>query len=61
MKDFETFFSILQVFDVRNLKDKGSSLAELHHERPVNSAYFSRVDGNRILTTDQHSQLRVYR
>ena len=48
----------VKVWDIRNIKDEKSSLAELHHERAVNSAYFSPVSGDKLLTTDQHSQLR---
>ena len=53
--------NVVKVFDVRNIRDSGSSLCDLAHDHPVNSAYFSRVDGARLLTTDQHSQLRVYK
>ena len=51
----------VKVWDIRNVKDRKSALTSLEHVKPVNSAYFSRVDGTRLLTTDQHSQLRVYR
>ena len=32
----------------------------LPHDKAVNAAYFSPVSGDKLLTTDQHSQLRVY-
>ena len=59
----------MKVWDVRNLTDaqdtntlrKERCLQTLEHDKPVNSAYFSHVDGTRLLTTDQHSQLRVYK
>merc|ERR1711971_1462540 len=40
---------------------KERCLQTLEHDKPVNSAYLSHVDGTRLLTTDQHSQLRVYK
>ena len=59
----------VKIWDVRTLTDgtdtniprKERCLQTLEHDRPVNSAYFSHVDGTRLLTTDQHSQLRVYK
>ncbi|QQP53215.1 DNA damage-binding protein 2, partial [Caligus rogercresseyi] len=36
-------------------------LADIPHNKAVNSAVFSSVDGTGLLTTDQHSELRVYR
>lgn len=66
----------VKVWDIRMLSNSGSSdvkspkggddrknrwLQSLDHDKPVNSAYFSPLDGTRLLTTDQHSQLRVYR
>ena len=59
----------VKIWDVRNLTDgtdtnvprKERCLQTLEHDKPVNSAYFSHVDGTRLLTTDQHSQLRVYK
>ncbi|TRY68670.1 hypothetical protein TCAL_03028 [Tigriopus californicus] len=51
----------VKVWDIRNIKDRKSALASLEHDKPVNSAYFNPVNGTRLLTTDQHSQLRVYR
>ncbi|ROT70221.1 putative DNA damage-binding protein 2 isoform X2 [Penaeus vannamei] len=50
----------LKVWDIRNLKSRSSCLYSHIHERPVNSAHFSRTDGGRLLTTDQHSEMRVY-
>jgi hypothetical protein len=32
---------------------KNRWLQSLDHEKPVNAAYFSQVDGTRLLTTDQ--------
>ncbi|XP_071446235.1 DNA damage-binding protein 2-like [Hetaerina americana] len=49
----------VRMWDIRNMKN--SYLEVLQHHKPVNSAYFSSTDGVRLLTTDQHSQLRVYR
>ena len=59
----------VKIWDVRNLTDgtdtdvprKERCLQTLEHDKPVNSAYFSQVDGTRLLTTDQKSQLRVYK
>jgi len=50
----------VKVWDIRNIKGPGSALAELHHDKAVNSAYFSPLNGDKLLTTDQHSQLRIY-
>lgn len=50
----------VKVWDIRNISDKKSALKELPHDKAVNSAYFSPVTGDKLLTTDQHSQLRVY-
>ena len=33
---------------------KDRFLQSLVHDKAVNSAYFSHVDGTRLLTTDQH-------
>ncbi|CAB4067705.1 DDB2 [Lepeophtheirus salmonis] len=49
----------LKIWDIRNVKEK-EPLVQILHNKPVNSAVFSCVDGTRILTTDQHSELRVY-
>ena len=50
----------VKVWDIRNIKGAESALAELHHDKAVNSAYFSPQSGDKLLTTDQHSQLRIY-
>lgn len=50
----------VKVWDVRNMKDKKTCLHTLSHDKPVNSAHFSRTDGGRLLTTDQYSQIRIY-
>ncbi|XP_069479262.1 DNA damage-binding protein 2 isoform X2 [Ambystoma mexicanum] len=50
----------VKIWDLRKMKDKKSYLYELLHKKGVNSAYFSPVDGSKLLTTDQHSELRVY-
>ena len=51
---------VVKIWDMRNIKDKTSALAELEHDKAVNSAYFSSLSGDKLLTTDQHSQIRVY-
>lgn len=40
--------------------EDGSSLAKLAHGRVVNSAYFSPLTGNKILTTSQDNRIRVW-
>ncbi|XP_069077757.1 DNA damage-binding protein 2 isoform X1 [Pleurodeles waltl] len=50
----------VKIWDLRKMKDKKSFLYALPHEKPVNSAYFSPVDGAKLLTTDQHNEIRVY-
>ena len=50
----------VKIWDIRNISSKDSALAVLPHVKPVNSAYFSLVSGDKLLTTDQDSQLRVY-
>ncbi|KAM5138445.1 DNA damage-binding protein 2 isoform 2-T2 [Mantella aurantiaca] len=50
----------VKLWDLRNIKDKSSCLYSLPHTRGVNSAYFSPWDGAKLLTTDQHSEIRVY-
>ncbi|XP_052008660.1 DNA damage-binding protein 2 [Xyrauchen texanus] len=52
--------SMVKLWDIRNIKDKGSYLTEMHHEKPVNSAYFNPTDCTKLLTTDQRNQIRVY-
>jgi len=50
----------VKIWDIRNISSSESALAVLPHDKPVNSAYFSLVSGDKLLTTDQNSQLRVY-
>ncbi|KAK2717179.1 hypothetical protein QYM36_007329 [Artemia franciscana] len=50
----------VKLWDIRNVKPKPEALHILNHNKPVNSAYFSLAHGNRLLTTDQHSELRIY-
>lgn len=50
----------VKIWDIRNISGTKSCLAELPHEKAVNSAMFSPLTGDKLLTTDQHSQLRVY-
>ncbi|XP_014849294.1 PREDICTED: DNA damage-binding protein 2 isoform X2 [Poecilia mexicana] len=50
----------VKLWDLRNIKDKTSFLYEMPHERAVNSAYFNPLDASKLLTTDQHDQIRVY-
>ncbi|XP_074853405.1 DNA damage-binding protein 2 isoform X3 [Carettochelys insculpta] len=50
----------VKIWDLRNVKDKSSFLHVLPHDKPVNAAYFSPTDGSKLLTTDQHSEIRVY-
>ncbi|MFT7806921.1 DNA damage-binding protein 2 isoform X1 [Arapaima gigas] len=50
----------VKLWDLRNIKDKGSFLHEMPHDKAVNSAYFSPTDGSKLLTTDQYDQIRVY-
>ncbi|XP_017261708.1 DNA damage-binding protein 2 [Kryptolebias marmoratus] len=50
----------VKLWDLRNLKDKKSFLHELPHDKAVNSAYFNPSDCSKLLTTDQHDQIRVY-
>ena len=47
-----------KVWDIRNIKGPQSAITELPHSKAVNSAYFSKVTGDKLLTTDQHSELR---
>ncbi|XP_029845506.2 DNA damage-binding protein 2 [Ixodes scapularis] len=51
----------VKLWDARRLTGQKDFLFSLEHKHGVNSGYFSRVDGNSILTTDQNSELRVYR
>ncbi|KAG5848913.1 DNA damage-binding protein 2 isoform X2 [Anguilla rostrata] len=50
----------VKLWDLRSIKDKSSFLHEMPHEKAVNSAYFSPMDGSKLLTTDQYDQIRVY-
>ncbi|CAM9519347.1 unnamed protein product [Lampetra planeri] len=50
----------VKLWDLRAITDDKSCLYTLPHDKPVNSAYFSPVDGARLLTTDQYDQIRVY-
>ncbi|XP_028305663.1 DNA damage-binding protein 2 [Gouania willdenowi] len=50
----------VKLWDLRNIKDKKSFLHEMPHERAVNSACFNPSDCSKLLTTDQHDQIRVY-
>ncbi|XP_042317317.1 DNA damage-binding protein 2 isoform X2 [Sceloporus undulatus] len=50
----------VKIWDLRNIKDKSSCLHILPHDKPVNAAYFSPTDGAKLLTTDQHSEIRIY-
>nr|XP_053645556.1 DNA damage-binding protein 2-like isoform X2 [Cherax quadricarinatus] len=50
----------LKVWDVRNMKSRTSCLLSHTHEKPINSAHFSRTDGGRLVTTDQLDEIRVY-
>ncbi|XP_054768797.2 DNA damage-binding protein 2-like isoform X2 [Lytechinus pictus] len=49
----------VKMWDIRNVSNKNGYLYQMAHERPINSAYFS-PDGTKLLTTDQHSHIRVY-
>ncbi|XP_071805996.1 DNA damage-binding protein 2-like isoform X1 [Asterias amurensis] len=49
----------VRIWDVRMISDRKSALYELPHKKPINSACFS-PDGTKLLTTDQHSELRIY-
>ncbi|XP_039540224.1 DNA damage-binding protein 2 isoform X2 [Pimephales promelas] len=50
----------VKLWDLRKMKDKSSYIAEMPHEKPVNSAYFNPTDCTKLLTTDQRNQIRVY-
>ncbi|CAG0899037.1 unnamed protein product [Darwinula stevensoni] len=50
----------VKVWDIRKMDPK-IPLHTLQHDKPVNSAYFSHQRGDRLLTTDQHSQIRIYK
>ncbi|WOL16542.1 protein DAMAGED DNA-BINDING 2 [Canna indica] len=48
-----------RIWDARRL-DIESCLASLAHRRVVNSAYFSPMTGNKIMTTSQDNRIRVW-
>ncbi|XP_005236408.1 DNA damage-binding protein 2 isoform X1 [Falco rusticolus] len=50
----------VKIWDLRNMKNKMDFLHVLPHDKPVNAAYFSPTDGAKLLSTDQHSEIRVY-
>uniref|UniRef100_A0A8V0ZRW7 DNA damage-binding protein 2 n=1 Tax=Gallus gallus TaxID=9031 RepID=A0A8V0ZRW7_CHICK len=50
----------VKIWDLRNIKDKANFLHVLPHDKPVNAAYFSPTDGAKLLSTDQHNEIRVY-
>jgi len=50
----------VKIWDTRMMKDKNSFLTVLNHNKPINSAYFNLRNGTRLLTTDQHHELRIY-
>ncbi|XP_072842127.2 DNA damage-binding protein 2 isoform X3 [Pogona vitticeps] len=50
----------VKIWDLRNIKDKSSCLHVLPHDKPVNAAYFSPIDGAKLLSTDQYNEIRVY-
>ncbi|XP_051823199.1 DNA damage-binding protein 2 [Antechinus flavipes] len=49
----------VKIWDLRQIRGKSSFLHWMPHERAVSAAYFS-PDGTKLLTTDQHSEIRVY-
>ncbi|XP_074680126.1 LOW QUALITY PROTEIN: DNA damage-binding protein 2 [Strix aluco] len=50
----------VKIWDLRNIKDKTNFLHVLPHDKPVNAAHFSPTDSAKLLSTDQHSEIRVY-
>ncbi|KAH9487837.1 DNA damage-binding protein 2 [Bulinus truncatus] len=50
----------VRIWDLRMIDEK-KPLACLHHEKGINSAYFSLTDGTRLLTTDQGDNMHIYR
>ncbi|NXH43476.1 DDB2 protein, partial [Dicaeum eximium] len=50
----------VKIWDLRNIKNKTNFLYVLPHEKPVNAAYFSPTHGAKLLSTDQHNEIRVY-
>ncbi|XP_016282318.1 DNA damage-binding protein 2-like [Monodelphis domestica] len=49
----------VKIWDLRQVRGKSCFLHWMPHEHAVNAACFS-PDGARLLTTDQHSEIRVY-
>ncbi|KAM4899177.1 LOW QUALITY PROTEIN: DNA damage-binding protein 2 [Sylvia borin] len=50
----------VKIWDLRNIKNKTNFLHLLPHKKPVNAAYFSPTHGAKLLSTDQHNEIRVY-
>lgn len=50
----------VRLFDVRKIDDRDSCIVSLSHKKGVNSACFSPAYGTRLLTTDQHSELKIF-
>nr|XP_018909467.1 PREDICTED: DNA damage-binding protein 2-like [Bemisia tabaci] len=50
----------VKLWDLRQFSENAKPLFTFPHLKPVNSAYFSRTNANYLLTTDQHSELRVF-
>ncbi|XP_062973572.1 DNA damage-binding protein 2 [Elgaria multicarinata webbii] len=50
----------VKIWDLRSIKDKSSSLHILPHDKAVNAAYFSPINGAKLLSTDQHNEIRIY-
>ncbi|CAL0315635.1 unnamed protein product [Lupinus luteus] len=48
-----------RIWDMRRM-EVGSSLYDLKHQRVVNSAYFSPLSGNKIMTTSQDNRIRIW-
>ncbi|GBO04883.1 DNA damage-binding protein 2, partial [Araneus ventricosus] len=56
--------SKLKLWDLRMIEDselKPMPICEFVHLKGVNSAYFSPTNRHSLLTTDQHSEIRVYK
>ncbi|KFW05000.1 DNA damage-binding protein 2, partial [Eurypyga helias] len=50
----------VKIWDLRNVKSSTNFLYLLPHNKPVSAAYFSPMDGAKLLSTDQRSEIRVY-
>ncbi|KAI8796077.1 DNA damage-binding protein 2 [Biomphalaria glabrata] len=50
----------VRMWDLRMVNEK-KPLSCLHHDKGINSAFFSLTDGTRLLTTDQGDNIRIYR